>query len=148
MKPKTILIILSGLLVVSLIVWFIQSQKAKAAAKAEADKTVANTPANAAAVVESAVVKPITEPNGYPIIYNTFSGQAKQIQSALGVKIDGIIGPQSLAALKKYLPKITERFAFYDASGVAYVLSKINAGKQAAAQQGASFANVGGFIFG
>jgi len=48
--------------------------------------------------------------NPFPIVYNKYSVKAKDLQAALGVTQDGIIGPRSLVALKGYYPEFTIAF--------------------------------------
>ena len=56
------------------------------------------------------VSKPSPDQKYYPIIMSKYNPDAKLIQAALGVKQDGVIGPATLAAWKKVVPQMTERF--------------------------------------
>lgn len=64
----------------------------------------------------------------YPIVYQKFAPDVKEIQSALGVTQDGIIGPQTLAALQPYWPATTA-FKIDNRAQLDYVLGTIRAGK-------------------
>lgn len=59
------------------------------------------------------VTTPAASSYSYPIVYGKYHPDVKKLQAILGVTQDGIIGPQTLAALQLYSPGVTKDIVFY-----------------------------------
>lgn len=86
-----------------------QSKKDKqqqTTAALETESSSASTTASTSKPKEVVVLPKVVNANSnfYPIKYNKYHPDVKYLQKALGVKQDGIVGPATLAAWKKYNP--------------------------------------------
>ena len=99
--------------------------KNKAAANTNTSNT--NYPTGSLTPVDQQIIPVYTTPadlGAYPIIYNKYSSEAKEIQAALNVNQDGIIGQNTLRALQPYWPA-TQAFRIDNRSQLNYVLGLI-----------------------
>lgn len=80
--------------------------------------------------IKPVVVKPLTDNSKfYPVVYKKYNPDVKYIQALLGVKEDGIIGPGTLAAWKRYNPLVTERLRLTNVASLQAQITAIQLGK-------------------
>lgn len=122
MNHKKILIFLAVVLIIGVVVLFVVSAaKAKAAAAA---KGTAN-PQPQAQTQQTQQQQVPSQNNDYPVMYGVKSEAAKQLQVALGVVADGIIGQKTLAALQRYVPTATTSFQIKTPVEMSALIQKI-----------------------
>ena len=91
---------------------------------------------NSNSMVIPASAIPATKTYSYPVVYLKYHPDVKILQSVLGVKADGIIGPMTLKAIQKYFPVYTSRLRFGTPSDLMTLISLIKAKKSSAALRG------------